>query len=499
MAAEYLLEMENIEKSFPGVKALDRVTLKVRPGTVHALMGENGAGKSTLMKCLFGLYRKDAGTIKIDGEEVNYEDPKDALIHGVSMVHQELNQVLRRNVMENIWLGRFPKKRGLVDHKKMYDDTKALMDELGLSVDPTQELSGISVSRRQMIEIAKAISYNVKVLVLDEPTSSLSVEECEKLFEVMNMLKERGVSMVYISHKIDEILRISDEVTIMRDGKNVVTKKKEELTTDEIIKNMVGRDLTNRYPPREHKVSGEVLLKVENLTGMYEPTCHNVSFELHKGEILGISGLVGSRRTELLETIFGVAHHKEGKLYKDGKEIHNRNSKEAFKNGFAFVTEERRATGIFPQADIRFNTTIANIRKYRKGLLLSDKNMGSDTQKMIDALATKTPSQKTKIQNLSGGNQQKVIIARWLLANPDILLLDEPTRGIDVGAKYEIYQLIIQLAKEGKGVIFVSSEMPELLGVCDRIMVMSNGQLAGILEREDLSEEVIMRLSVKYV
>ena len=499
MAAEYLLEMENIEKSFPGVKALNQVTLKVRPGTVHALMGENGAGKSTLMKCLFGLYNKDSGTIKIDGEEVNYTDPKDALEHGVSMVHQELNQVLRRNVMENIWLGRFPKKHGFVDHKKMYDETKKLMDELGINVEPTTELSTISVSTRQMIEIAKAVSYNVKVLVLDEPTSSLATEECEKLFEVMEMLKKRGVSMIYISHKIDEILRISDEVTIMRDGQNVITKKKEELTTDEIIKNMVGRDLSNRYPPRDHTVSDEVILRVENLTGMYEPTCHNVSFELHKGEILGISGLVGSRRTELLETIFGVAHHKEGQLYKDGKPIQNRTSQEAFKNGFAFVTEERRATGIFPQADIRFNTTIANIRKYKKGLFLSDKNMGSDTQKMIDALATKTPSQKTKIQYLSGGNQQKVIIARWLLADPDILLLDEPTRGIDVGAKYEIYQLIINLAKEGKAVIFVSSEMPELLGVCDRIMVMSNGPQSGILDREDLSEEAIMRLSVKFV
>ena len=499
MAAEYLLEMENIEKSFPGVKALNQVTLKVRPGTVHALMGENGAGKSTLMKCLFGLYNKDSGTIKIDGEEVNYTDPKDALEHGFSMVHQELNQVLRRNVMENIWLGRFPKKHGFVDHKKMYDETKKLMDELGINVEPTTELSTISVSTRQMIEIAKAVSYNVKVLVLDEPTSSLATEECEKLFEVMEMLKKRGVSMIYISHKIDEILRISDEVTIMRDGQNVITKKKEELTTDEIIKNMVGRDLSNRYPPRDHTVSDEVILKVENLTGMYEPTCHNVSFELHKGEILGISGLVGSRRTELLETIFGVAHHKEGQLYKDGKPIQNRTSQEAFKNGFAFVTEERRATGIFPQADIRFNTTIANIRKYKKGLFLSDKNMGSDTQKMIDALATKTPSQKTKIQYLSGGNQQKVIIARWLLADPDILLLDEPTRGIDVGAKYEIYQLIINLAKEGKAVIFVSSEMPELLGVCDRIMVMRNGQQSGILDREDLSEEAIMRLSVKFV
>ncbi|MCI8549959.1 MAG: ATP-binding cassette domain-containing protein [Lachnospiraceae bacterium] len=497
--AEYLLEMENIEKTFPGVKALNQVTLKVRPGTVHALMGENGAGKSTLMKCLFGLYNKDAGTIKIEGEEVNYTDPKDALVHGVSMVHQELNQVLRRNVMENIWLGRFPKKHGFIDHKKMFADTKALMEELGIDVSPTEELSTISVSTRQMIEIAKAVSYNVKVLVLDEPTSSLATEECEKLFKVMDMLKGRGVGIIYISHKIDEILRISDEVTIMRDGQNVITKSKEDLTTDEIIKNMVGRDLTNRYPPKDYTVSDEVILKVENLTGMYEPTCHNVSFELHKGEILGVSGLVGSRRTELLETIFGLAHHKEGQLYKNGQPIENKNSREAFKNGFAFVTEERRATGIFPQADIRFNTIIANIKHYKKGPLLSDKEMGADTQRMIDALATKTPSQKAKIQNLSGGNQQKVIIARWLLADPDILLLDEPTRGIDVGAKYEIYQLLINLAKQGKAVVFVSSEMPELLGVCDRILVMSNGQLSGIVEKEDLNEEVIMRLSVKYV
>ncbi len=499
MSDAYLLEMLDIEKSFSGVKALDHVTLKVRPKTVHALMGENGAGKSTLMKCLFGLYRKDSGVIRIDGEEIAYSDPKDALIYGVSMVHQELNQVLRRNVMENIWLGRFPKKRGLVDHKKMYRDTKELLERLHIEIDPREELAGISVSKRQMIEIAKAVSYNVRVLVLDEPTSSLSSEECEKLFAVMELLKKQGVGIIYISHKMDEILRISDEVTIMRDGKNVMSRCTGDLTTDEIIKSMVGRELTNRYPPREHQVSEEVLLKVEHMTGLYEPACQDVSFELHKGEILGISGLVGSRRTELLETIFGIAHCKTGKLYKNGKEIHNRNSRDALRNGFAFVTEERRATGIFPQADIRFNTTIVNIRNYRKGPLLSEKKMRIDTQKMIEALATKTPDQKTRIQYLSGGNQQKVIIARWLLANPDILLLDEPTRGIDVGAKYEIYQLILNLAKEGKGVLFVSSEMPELLGLCDRILVMSNGRQSGILEGADLDEKAIMRLSVKYV
>ena len=495
---EYLLEMEQIEKSFPGVKALDCVSLKVRRGTVHALMGENGAGKSTLMKCLFGLYKKDSGIIKINGEEVDYADPREALMHGVSMVHQELNQVLRRNVMENIWLGRFPKKNGLIDYKKMVQDTKDLMNQLGIDVDPKQELSGLSVSRRQMVEIAKAVSYHVKVLVLDEPTSSLSNAEAEKLFEIMNMLKKQGVAIVYISHKMDEILKISDEVTIIRDGKNVKTKKTDTITTDEIIKSMVGRDLSNRYPEKKHQVSSEVLLEVKNLTGMYEPTCHNVSFELHKGEILGIAGLVGSRRTELLETLFGLAHKKEGEIYKQGKLVQNRSTAEAFLNGFAFVTEERRASGIFPQANICFNTTIANIRKYKRGLLLSNKNMERDTQKMIEALSTKTASQKTKIQNLSGGNQQKVIIARWLLANPDVLLLDEPTRGIDVGAKYEIYQLIIDLAAQGKGVVFVSSEMPELLGVCDRILVMSNGKMSGILDKDALNEETIMYLSVKY-
>ncbi|WP_343210108.1 sugar ABC transporter ATP-binding protein [Anaerolentibacter hominis] len=496
---KYLLEMDGIEKAFPGVKALDHVSLKLRKGTVHALMGENGAGKSTLMKCLFGLYKKDAGTILIEGNETEYSDPKDALVHGVSMVHQELNQVLRRNVMENIWLGRFPLKAGLINHKKMYDDTKALMDQLSMDVDPKQELSTISVSRRQMIEIAKAVSYNVKILVLDEPTSSLSTEETDKLFEIIRMLRDQGVGIIYISHKIDEILKISDEVTIMRDGRNVVTETTENLTTDLIIKNMVGRDFSNRYPPRTNVVSEEVMLEVRNLTGMYPPNCQDVSFELHKGEILGISGLVGSRRTELLETIFGVAHHSSGELIKEGKPIVNHSSQSALKNGFAYLTEERRATGIFPQADITFNTVIANIRSYKKGGLLSSKKMQEDTQQMIEALSTKTPSQKAKIQNLSGGNQQKVIIARWLLISPDILLLDEPTRGIDVGAKYEIYELIIDLAKQGKSVIFVSSEMPELLGVCNRIAVMSNGRLAGIVEGEDMNEEEIMRLSVKYI
>lgn len=501
MSDNYLLEMNNIEKSFPGVKAIDNVSFILKKGTVHALMGENGAGKSTLMKCLFGLYKKDAGTVKIEGEEVDYSDPKDALVHGVSMVHQELNQVLHRNVMENIWLGRFPLSKGLVNHKKMYDDTKEILDSLNIDIDPKRELSTISVSKRQMIEIAKAVSYNVKILVLDEPTSSLATEETLKLFEVINQLKKTGVGIIYISHKMDEILKISDEVTIMRDGKHVMTESTEHMTTDMIIKNMVGRDLPNRYPPRNNSATDEVMLEVRNLSGAYEPTCKDVSFQLYKGEILGISGLIGSRRTELLETIFGTATRSGGEIYKKGQLINNHTSREAIKNGFAYLTEERRATGIFSKADILFNTTIANVRKYLKGIFLSNKKMVAvaDTDEMIKAISIKTPSQKTKIQNLSGGNQQKVIVARWLLTNPDILLLDEPTRGIDVGAKYEIYQLIINLAKQGKSVIFVSSEMPELLGVCDRIAIMSNGRLAGIVSREEMNEEAIMRFSVKYV
>ena len=494
------LDMEGIQKSFPGVKALDNASLKVRKGSVHALMGENGAGKSTLMKCLFGLYIKDEGIVKINGEIVEYKDPKHALEGGVSMVHQELNQVLHRNVMENIWLGRVPIKLGLVNHRKMYNDTKKLLGDLNIDVDPKQELYPISVSIRQMIEIAKAVSYNVKILVLDEPTSSLSAAETEKLFEIIELLKKRGVSVVYISHKIDEILRISDEVTIMRDGKTVLFEKTEDLTTDDIIKGMVGRDFSNRFPARSFdSVSDEIMLDVKGITGKKAPLCEDISFSLRKGEIFGISGLVGSRRTEFLETVFGTAQKASGELFKLGNRIENRSPEDSIKNGFAFITEERRATGIFPFADIAFNTTIANIKDYKKFGLLNSKKIYKHTQEMIEKLQTKTPTQKTKIKYLSGGNQQKVIFARWISLSPDIFLMDEPTRGIDVGAKYEIYQLMIGLTQQGKSVIFVSSEMPELLGVCHRIAVMSNGKLAGIAEGDDMNEENLMRLSVKHM
>ena len=496
--------MLDIEKQFPGVKALDHAKLQLRPGSIHALMGENGAGKSTLMKCLFGIYKKDAGSIRMNGKEVNFVNPRHALDNGVAMVHQELNQVLYRSVMENMWLGRFPLKAGLVDHKKMYNDTKAVLDDLEIKVDPKAIIGTMAVSQRQMLEIAKAVSYNAKILVLDEPTSSLTSEEVEHLFRIMRRLCDQGVGIIYISHKMDEIKRISDEVTIMRDGQWISTDKTENLSTDDIIKRMVNREMTNRFPAKDN-VPGDVLMEVSHLTGKYMPTCQDVSFELRAGEVLGVAGLVGSRRTELLSTIFGIMARESGEIKLNGKPISNKTPRQSIKNGFAMLTEERRATGIFPYANILFNTVISNLGSYKKGLLLSDKKMTADTDWSISSMHIKTPSQKTLIKNLSGGNQQKVILGRWLLTNPDVLLLDEPTRGIDVGAKYEIYELILQLAKQGKAVMMVSSEMPELIGICDRILVMSNGHMAGILERGkdfggiENEQETIMRLAAQYV
>lgn len=501
--APYLLEMEGIDKQFPGVKALDRAMLRLRPGTVHALMGENGAGKSTLMKCLFGIYKKDAGTIRMDGREVNFTNPRNALDNGVAMVHQELNQVLRRNVMENVWLGRFPTRLGFVDSRKMYAETQKIFDALDIDVYPRQIIGDLSVSRRQMVEIAKAVSYDARILVLDEPTSSLTENEVEHLFRIMKKLTQSGVGIIYISHKMDEILRISDEVTIMRDGQWIATRDSKELDNDEIIRLMVNRDMENRFPPK-HNVPGKVLLEAKNITGKYEPACKDVSFELRAGEVLGVAGLVGSRRTELLSTLFGVNTRERGTLALRGQKIDNLNASMATRQGFAYLTEERRATGIFPQMSITFNSIIANVKSYGK-LLLSGAKMNSDTDWVIDSIQVKTPSKRTQIKSLSGGNQQKVIIGRWLLTKPDILLLDEPTRGIDVGAKYEIYQLILKLAEEGKAVMMVSSEMPELLGICDRILVMSGGRLAGILTRgQDFGgilgeQETIMRLAAQYV
>ena len=496
--AEYLLEMKNMSKSFPSVKALDGVTLRIRAGSVHALMGENGAGKSTLMKCLFGIYNADEGEILLEGKRVSFKSSKEALESGVAMVHQELNQALKRSVSDNLWLGRYPTALGFVTREGvMREKTLEIFRDLGIEVDPDTVMSKMSVSERQMVEIAKAVSYNSKIIVLDEPTSSLNDREVEHLFRIIEKLKARGCGIIYISHKMEEILRISDEVTVMRDGRHIATESAKDLTMDKIIRLMVGRELTERFPPKNNKI-GEVVLKVENLTTRYAPI-RDVSFELRSGEIVGVAGLGGAGRTELLESIFGLCEKKSGKITLHGREIANRTPREAKKNGFALLTEERRANGIFGILDITDNTVISGLSKYRAaGLFLDESKMKKDTEWSIKSMRIKTPSRATKIGTLSGGNQQKVILGRWLLTEPEVLLLDEPTRGIDVGAKYEIYQLMISLAEAGKCIMMVSSEMPELLGVCDRILVMSGGRLAGELDVKSATQEKIMELASRF-
>ncbi|MFQ2607281.1 galactose/methyl galactoside ABC transporter ATP-binding protein MglA [Aeromonas caviae] len=497
--SEWLLEMIDVSKSFPGVKALDNVNLRVRPHSVHALMGENGAGKSTLLKCLFGIYEKDQGKIFFKGQEINFTSSKEALENGVSMVHQELNLVLQRTVMDNMWLGRYPTKGLFVDHGKMYQDTKHIFEELDIDIDPRVKVGTLSVSEMQMIEIAKAFSYDAKIVIMDEPTSSLTEKEVNHLFKIINKLKEKGCGIVYISHKMEEIFQLCDEITILRDGQWVATQPLKGMTMDQIIGMMVGRELTQRFPEKTNQPK-EVILEVEHLTAKNQPSIKDVTFNLHKGEILGIAGLVGAKRTDIVETLFGIRDRSEGTIKLHGKEVANHNAHEAIQNGFALVTEERRSTGIYSRLDIAFNSLIANMDNYKGSMgLLSDNKMKSDTQWVIDSMRVKTPTQQTQIGSLSGGNQQKVIIGRWLLTQPEILMLDEPTRGIDVGAKFEIYQLILELAKKDKGIVIISSEMPELLGITDRIMVMSNGRVAGIVNTKETDQSEILRLASLYL
>lgn len=495
----FLLEMSGVNKSFPGVKALDNVNLKVRPYSVHALMGENGAGKSTLLKCLFGIYKKDSGSILFLGQEIEFKSSKEALERGVSMVHQELNLVLQRTVMDNMWLGRYPTKGLFIDHKKMLHDTQAIFDELDIDIDPREKVGNLSVSQMQMIEIAKAFSYNAKIVIMDEPTSSLTEKEVNHLFTIIRKLRDRGCGIVYISHKMEEIFQLCDEITILRDGKWIATESLENMNMDQIISMMVGRDLEQRFPDKEN-TPGKVLLEVRNLTAKKQPSIQDITFDLREGEILGIAGLVGAKRTDIVETLFGVREKTSGSIKLRGKELKNANAYDAINNGFALVTEERRATGIYAYLDIEFNSLISNMDNYKSRMgLLSNKKMRADTQWVIDSMRVKTPSQKTSIGSLSGGNQQKVIIGRWLLTQPEVLMLDEPTRGIDVGAKFEIYQLINELAKKNKGIIIISSEMPELIGITDRILVMSNGRVAGIVDTATTTQNEILRLASLYL
>lgn len=496
---EIVLSIRGMSKSFGRNRVLDHIDLDVKAGTVMGLMGENGAGKSTMMKCLFGTYQKDEGKVYLDGKEINFSGPKDALENGIAMVHQELNQCLERNVMDNLFLGRYPtNSMGVIDEDRMKKKSSELFRKLGMIVNLTQPMRNMSVSQRQMCEIARAISYNSKVIVLDEPTSSLTVQEVDKLFKMMRMLKEQGIALIYISHKMDEIFDICDEVSVLRDGKMVMTKATKETNMNELIAAMVGRSLENRFPPVDN-IPGEPILSIQHLSTKFEPHLQDISFDVKKGEIFGLYGLVGAGRTELLETIFGVRTRASGRVYFNNKLMNFNSAKEAIEHGFAMITEERKADGLFLKCDLTFNTTIANLPQYKDGFALSDQKMVKATQKEINIMRTKCMGPNDAITSLSGGNQQKVIFGKWLERSPQVFMMDEPTRGIDVGAKYEIYELIIKMAKQGKTIIIVSSEMPEILGLTNRVGVMSNGRLAGIVNTKETNQEELLRLSAKYL
>ena len=496
---KYILSIHGMSKSFGRNKVLNHIDLNVKPGSIMGLMGENGAGKSTMMKCLFGTYQKDEGTIVLDGKEVNFSGPKDALENGVAMVHQELNQCLERNVIDNLFLGRYPKNSlGVVDEGRMKKEASDLFRKLGITVNLTQPMKKMSVSKRQMCEIAKAISYNSKVIVLDEPTSSLTAPEVAKLFKMMRQLKDQGISLIYISHKMDEIFEICDQISVLRDGSLVMTKDSKDTNMNELISAMVGRSLDNRFPPVDN-TPGETILSVQNLSTKYAPKLQNISFDVKKGEIFGLYGLVGAGRTELLETIFGMRTRAAGNVIYDGKMMNFASPKDAMNHGFALITEERKANGLFLKADITFNTTIANMNHYKSGLALSHDDMVRATAEEIKVMHTKCMGPDDMIANLSGGNQQKVIFGKWLERSPNIFMMDDPTRGIDVGAKYEIYELIINMTKQGKTIIAVSAEMPEILGITNRIGVMSNGHLAGIVNTKETNQEELLKLSAKYL
>ncbi|MDD5940519.1 MAG: sugar ABC transporter ATP-binding protein [Lachnospiraceae bacterium] len=496
---DIVLSIRGLCKSFGRNRVLDHINLDVKRGTIMGLMGENGAGKSTMMKCLFGTYQKDEGHIYLDGKEVSFAGPKDALENGIAMVHQELNQCLERNVVDNLFLGRYPvNSMGIIDEGLMKKEAAELFRSLGMTVDLSQPMRKMSVSQRQMCEIAKAISYNSKIIVLDEPTSSLTVPEVEKLFSIMRKLKSEGISLIYISHKMDEIFEICDEVSVLRDGNLVATKNVKDTNMNDLIAAMVGRSLDNRFPSVDNH-PGDVVLSVQHLSTKYAPHLQDISFDVREGEIFGLYGLVGAGRSELLETIFGTRTRAAGRIYYKNRLMNFSNAAQAMEHGFAMITEERKANGLFLKGDLTFNTTITNLPHYKSGIALSDSKMIRATAKEIRVMHTKCMGPDDSIAALSGGNQQKVIFGKWLERDPKVFLMDEPTRGIDVGAKYEIYELIIQMAKEGKTIIVVSSEMPEILGITNRIGVMSNGHLAGIVNTKETNQEELLRLSAKYL
>jgi methyl-galactoside transport system ATP-binding protein len=497
--SDYALEMLGVVKHFPGVLALDKVDFQVKPGTVHALMGENGAGKSTLMKCLFGIYHMDAGSIIFKSQECHLNSAADAMDAGISMIHQELSNVPERSVAQNLWLGREPvNKLGLLDHKKMISDTKVLLEGLSFDFNPSATMKTLSISQQQGCEIAKAVSFNASVVVMDEPTSSLTENEVSHLFDIIRDLRSKGIAIIYISHKMEEIFRIADLVTIMRDGRIIGTYPVKELDNNKLISLMVGRDTIHRFPPVESLI-GDVCLEVKNLSAADPRSFQNISFELHKGEILGIGGLVGAQRTELVEAIFGIRSINTGEVLVNGKPLKKLTPRQAIDSGIGLVTEDRRNTGIFPLLSITSNTAMAALENFKTSIgFLDHKKILEAAARQNQQLKTKTPSMSTLVENLSGGNQQKVILSRWLITLPDILIMDEPTRGIDVGAKFEIYMIMGELVKQGKAIIMVSSEMPELIGMSHRILVLCAGKLTGTLKKEEATQEEIMRCATQF-
>lgn len=489
----YILEAEGISKQFPGVKALNKVGIKIKPGSVHALMGENGAGKSTLMKCLIGIYHPDEGIIKVKGEVVTFSDTLDALHAGIAMIHQELNLVPHMTVAENIWLGREPVHYGLVNHDLLNSKTRDLLQHLNIRLKPEMVVGELNIASQQMVEIAKAVSYDADILIMDEPTSALTEGEVFHLFAIINELKEQGKGIIYISHKMDEIFEITDEVSIFRDGMFVATDKTENMTKQSLITMMVGRELTHMFPKFNNNI-GEEVLRVSALRrdGLFR----DISFTVKRGEILGVAGLVGAGRSEVMESLFGMHPADSGEIFIEGLPVKIDSPSKAIEQGLAFLTEDRKKSGLFLVLSVVENMSIVNLSEYinKKGFV-SHGQMAQDCMEQIKKLNIKTPTMDQIINNLSGGNQQKVLIARWLLAQPKILILDEPTRGIDVGAKSEIYRLISELANRGVAIILVSSELPEILGMSDRVMVMHGGHITGILDKPDASQEKIMALA----
>ncbi|MDD7436386.1 Ribose import ATP-binding protein RbsA [uncultured Clostridium sp.] len=491
-----LLEMRGIRKSFYGNEVLHSVDLTLEAGTVLALMGENGAGKSTMMNILVGIHKRDGGTIRIDGQEVNIESPHDAQKLGIAMIHQELSSVVEMSVAENIYLGREPVKNGFIDYRKMYKDTEELLKNLNINLNPKTKMGKLRVADQQLVEIAKAVSQNARILIMDEPTSSITDREVENLYGIIRDLKMRKTGIIYISHKMEEVYTITDQITVLRDGASIATWNTKEATNDMVVKAMVGRELTEQYPKRKVEI-GDTILELKNFTqeGVFE----NISFKLRRGEILGLVGLVGAGRTETMQALFGITKPDSGEVYLKGQKVEFKKPVDAIKNGLAYVTEDRKGEGLVLPMSIAHNITLPSMKELSRKIFIKQKEEKDRVGKEITDLKVKTTSPNLAVKNLSGGNQQKVVLAKWMLKNPDVIIFDEPTRGIDVGAKAEIYKLMNEFVAEGKAIIMISSELPEAMGMSDRILVLSNHKMSGELSKNEFNQKSLMKLAMQHM